>query len=107
MVESEKGVSDIWIFLGNKILKLFSSHMHWLEISSWQIHLKLKIDQNVTYTLFALNHSFMLGEFGQGGHVEKLSFAIIFLSLYVIVMGVSNLSRNIKMEMLWPLAIDC
>ena len=68
MVESEKGASDIWIVLRNKILKLFSSH--WWEIpffswkiiiySFWQIHPKLKIDQNVAYALFALNHSITL-----------------------------------------------
>ncbi len=67
MVESENGVSDIWIVFRNNILKLFSFHLlethpeniSWKTIpyASRQIHPKLKIYQNVTCALFALNHS--------------------------------------------------
>ena len=34
----------------------------------------------------------------EGPRVEKYPIAIQFLATYVIVMGVSNHSRNIKME---------
>ena len=41
--------------------KIHPEKISWKNIiySSWQIHPKLKIDQNVTYALFALNHSIM------------------------------------------------